>query len=84
MPAVWRDFMRAQKKMLAAFLAVSTAAVLFFGCSGKLSGWMDKVNGWHPNYGCSRYQLKDGDVVNWRLTCNFGRDVGCDWNVPKK
>ncbi|NLG92846.1 MAG: DUF4430 domain-containing protein [Clostridiales bacterium] len=45
---------------------------------------MDRVNGWHPNYGCSRYQLKDGDVVNWRLTCNFGRDVGCDWNVPKK
>ena len=33
-----------------------------FDC-GALSGWMYKVNGWYPNYGCSRYQLKDGDVV---------------------
>ena len=30
---------------------------------GNLSGWMYKVNGWFPNYGCSRYQLKDGDVI---------------------
>ena len=25
---------------------------------GNLSGWMYKVNGWFPNYGCSRYQLQ--------------------------
>lgn len=43
---------------------------------GQLSGWMYKVNGWYPNYGCSRYQLKDGDVIEWVYTCDLGRDVG--------
>jgi hypothetical protein len=46
-----------------------------FDC-GELSGWMYKVNGWFPNYGCSRYQLADGDVVEWVYTCDLGRDVG--------
>ncbi|WP_309273010.1 DUF4430 domain-containing protein [Paenibacillus sp.] len=46
-----------------------------FDC-GELSGWMYKVNGWFPNYGCSRYVLKDGDVVEWVYTCDLGRDVG--------
>ena len=43
---------------------------------GKLSGWMYAVNGWFPNYGCSRYQVKDGDVVEWRYTCDLGEDLG--------
>ena len=46
-----------------------------FDC-GNLSGWMYKVNGWFPNYGCSRYQLKQGDVVEWVYTCDLGKDVG--------
>lgn len=46
-----------------------------FDC-GELSGWMYSVNGWYPNYGCSRYQLKQGDVVEWRYTCNLGIDIG--------
>lgn len=46
-----------------------------FDC-GELSGWMYKVNDWFPNYGASRYQLKDGDVVEWVYTCNLGVDVG--------
>ena len=49
-----------------------------FDC-GALSGWMYAVNGWYPNYGSSRYQLKDGEKVEWRYTCDLGRDVGCDW-----
>ena len=49
-----------------------------FDC-GALSGWMYAVDGWYPNYGCSRYQLKDGERVEWRYTCDLGRDVGCDW-----
>ena len=49
-----------------------------FDC-GSLSGWMYRVNGWYPNYGCSRYQLAQGDIVEWRYTCDLGRDVGCDW-----
>jgi hypothetical protein len=46
---------------------------------GELSGWMYKVNDWFPNYGCSRYQLKAGDVVEWVYTCDLGRDVGEEW-----
>jgi hypothetical protein len=44
--------------------------------AGELSGWMYKVNGWFPNYGSSRYVLKDGDVIDWVYTCDLGRDVG--------
>ena len=46
-----------------------------FDC-GELSGWMYSVNDWFPNYGCSRYQLKDGDVVRWQYTCDLGADIG--------
>lgn len=46
-----------------------------FDC-GELSGWMYKVNGWFPNYGCSRYALKEGDLVEWVYTCELGADVG--------
>lgn len=49
-----------------------------FDC-GNLSGWMFRVNGWYPNYGCSRYELAQGDVVEWRYTCDLGNDIGCDW-----
>ena len=45
-----------------------------FDC-GELSGWEYSVNGWFPNYGCSRYVLKPGDNVEWVYTCDGGRDV---------
>ena len=48
---------------------------------GDLSGWMYRVNGWFPNYGCSRYQLQDGDVIQWVYTCDLGRDVGGDFRA---
>ena len=51
-----------------------------FDC-GALSGWMYRVNGWYHNYGCSRYQLKDGDVVEWRFTCDLGNDIGGGYAV---
>lgn len=47
-----------------------------FDC-GEQSGWMYKVNGWFPNYGCSSYNLKDGDTIVWCYTCKgLGADVG--------
>ena len=47
-----------------------------FDC-GNESGWMYKVNGWFPNYGCSSYSLEDGDNIVWCYTCNgLGADVG--------
>lgn len=43
---------------------------------GPLSGWMYKVNGQFPNYGCKRYIVQDGDAIVWMYTCDLGRDVG--------
>lgn len=49
---------------------------LYESDGGAGSGWMFKVNGWFPNYGCSSYYLSDGDVIEWVYTCNYGADVG--------
>ena len=51
-----------------------------FDC-GALSGWMYKVSGWFPNYGASRYVLKNGDVIEWVYTCDLGNDVGGGYAV---
>jgi len=47
-----------------------------FDC-GNESGWMYKVNGWFPNYGCSSYPIENGDDIVWCYTCSGrGEDVG--------
>lgn len=51
-----------------------------FSC-GELSGWMYMVNGVFPNYGCSKYALRDGDEILWCYTCDLGKDVGCEWEA---
>lgn len=43
---------------------------------GPLSGWMYKVNGKFPNYGCAAYEVSDGDAIVWMYTCDLGLDVG--------
>lgn len=48
---------------------------------GDGSGWMYKVNEWFPNYGCSRYQVEDGDAICWIYTCDLGYDVGGGYSV---
>lgn len=45
---------------------------------GSKSGWMYKVNGVFPNYGCSDYKVKSGDKVEFVYTCNLGEDVGAE------
>lgn len=45
-----------------------------FDC-GNLSGWMYSVNGYFPGYGSSRYQLREGDHIEWVYTCDLGRDI---------
>lgn len=46
-----------------------------FSC-GPLSGWMYRVNGEVPQKGCSQYELKNGDVVEWVYSCTLGQDTG--------
>ena len=43
---------------------------------GPKSGWMYRVNGEFPNYGCSSVEVQDGDVIEWVYTCDLGADVG--------
>ncbi|MCR4708687.1 MAG: DUF4430 domain-containing protein [Clostridiales bacterium] len=43
--------------------------------AGPQSGWMYSVNGTFPNYGCSSYELKDGDEIKWLYTC---KGIGTD------
>lgn len=50
-----------------------------FSC-GENSGWTYTVNGEFPNYGCSKYKLKDGDKIEWCYTCSLGQDVGYSMN----
>ena len=47
--------------------------------AGELSGWMYRVNGEFPNYGCSKYILKQGDKVEFVYTCDLGKDVGGEY-----
>jgi len=51
-----------------------------FDC-GNLSGWMYRVNGWYPNYGCSQYMVQAGDVIIWDFTCDLGADLGVEDNT---
>lgn len=48
---------------------------------GELSGWMYKVNGHFPNYGCSQYTLQQGDKIEWVYTCDLGKDVGGEYSA---
>ena len=41
---------------------------------GNLSGWMYRVNGVYSDVGCSQYQMKDGDRVEWVYTRSLGKD----------
>ena len=48
---------------------------------GELSGWMYKVNDWFPNYGISRYLIREGDNVQILYTCDLGRDIGGEYSA---
>lgn len=51
-----------------------------FDC-GELSGWMYRVNGEFPNFGCSQYTVKKGDKIEWIYTCDLGKDIGGEYSA---
>ena len=53
-----------------------------FDC-GELSGWMYRINGKFPNYGCGEYYLEKGDAVEFIYTCDLGRDIGGEYISQK-
>ena len=46
-----------------------------FDC-GDLSGWIYKVNDSFPEIGCSEYEVREGDHIQWLYSCDLGKDVG--------
>jgi len=55
---------------------IAAIANLYERDCGELSGWMYRVNGVFPGYGCGKYTLKQGDAVEWLYTCDLGKDIG--------
>lgn len=45
------------------------------GAAGGSSGWMYRVNGVFPKDACGVHKVKNGDVIEWAYTCNFGNDL---------
>lgn len=46
-----------------------------FDC-GELSGWMYTINGAYVSKGASGVKVEDGMNIEWRYTCDLGRDLG--------
>ena len=44
--------------------------------AGQGSGWMITHNDVFINQGASEFTVKDGDVVEWKYTCQLGADIG--------
>lgn len=39
--------------------------------AGKRSGWTYEVDGAQPNYGCSKYRLKNGEAIRWVYVTDY-------------
>ena len=50
------------------------ANIYEFDC-GNLSGWQYLVNDQSPNIGCGSYYVKPNDKIEFRYTCNMGKDL---------
>jgi len=46
-----------------------------FDC-GDYSGWLYRVNGKNPNYGCSQYKVRNGDEIVFYYSCNYLNERG--------
>lgn len=58
-----------------AYVYISGIEYIYEFDFGDLSGWMYLVNGKVPSVGVGEYKLQDGDVVEWRYTCDLGEDI---------
>ncbi len=50
--------------------------------NGRGSGWMITWNNWFINLGASEFRVEDGDIIKWQYTCQWGADIGSDWDNP--
>lgn len=50
-------------------------------CAGSGSGWMVMLNRQFINESAAQFAVKNGDVVEWQLTCQWGKDIGSDAEI---
>ncbi len=48
--------------------------------AGQQSGWCVRLNNWHINRGTAAFQVEDGDTIKWLYTCQYGADIGADFD----
>ena len=44
--------------------------------AGTGSGWMITLNGWFIDKSTAAFAVSDGDVIQWKYTCQVGKDIG--------
>lgn len=52
--------------------------------AGTGSGWMITQNGVFINMGASEFRVQDGDVIQWKYTCQLGADIGDTYYTAAK
>ena len=49
--------------------------------AGRGSGWLYWVNNVSPNIVCSSYTVKNGDIIKWQYTCDYGNEFDGNGNL---
>ena len=57
--------------------------------AGTGSGWMITLNGWFIDKSTAAFTVSNGDVIQWRYTCQVGKDIGDTYsgsngNIPSE
>jgi len=52
---------------------------IYSGDCGELSGWLFFVNGESSMIGANEALIADGDLIEFKYTCDMGADLGLEW-----
>lgn len=50
------------------------------GTEGYMSGWLFTFNNKFADRGMNELYIEDGDIIEWKYSCQWGSDIGGDWN----
>jgi len=48
--------------------------------AGTGSGWMITLNGWFIDKSTAAFTVSNGDVIQWKYTCQVGKDIGDNYS----
>lgn len=58
---------------------ISGIGNIYGGDCGELSGWLFFMNGESSMVGANEALLADGDLIEFKYTCDMGADLGLEW-----